>query len=288
MNRRASLGARLTAALLLALGGVPLAAATPEPAKVKEPEPAKVMVMGVFHFANPKRDVVKTEVVDVMSPENQAYLEGLANRLAAFEPTEVLIECDPDEQQAYDETFQRYQSGEFELSVNENHQIGFRVAKSAGLPSVVCFDERTIGWQAGPLFDYMKEHDPAAQAAMDQAIESLTATMQRQQATLTLAELLLLNNTEDQDRVNKDLYLMTNAVGAGENFVGADAAASWWHRNFRMYANVQKVAVPGHRVLVIAGQGHTAILKELLAIDRARIAEDVTPFFETPVSSKER
>jgi hypothetical protein len=35
-----------------------------------------------------------------------------------------------------------------------------------------------------------------------------------------------------------------------------------------MYANLQKLAGPGERVVAIAGQGHTAILKQLLAIDQ--------------------
>jgi hypothetical protein len=45
-----------------------------------------------------------------------------------------------------------------------------------------------------------------------------------------------------------------------------------------MYANVQTAAAPGRRVLVIAGAGHTAILKDLLAIDGQRVAEDVVPY----------
>lgn len=85
-------------------------------------------------------------------------------------------------------------------------------------------------------------------------------------------------NDPEQDRINKDAYLLTNAVGAGSNFLGADTTARWWHRNFRMYANVQKYAQPGQRVLVIAGAGHTAILRDLLAIDRRLIAEDVMPY----------
>ncbi len=45
-----------------------------------------------------------------------------------------------------------------------------------------------------------------------------------------------------------------------------------------MYANVQKAAAPGHRVLVVAGAGHTEILKDLLAIDCQRQSEDVTSY----------
>ena len=39
---------------------------------------------------------------------------------------------------------------------------------------------------------------------------------------------------------------------------GADASASWWQRNFRMYALIQQHAQPGARDIAIGGQGHTA------------------------------
>ena len=81
--------------------------------------------------------------------------------------------------------------------------------------------------------------------------------------------------------MNKSIYLRTNDVDAGRGFVGADAAASWWHRNFRMYANIQQVATPGHRVIALAGQGHTAILKDMLAVDDRRVAEDVRPYLSS-------
>lgn len=247
-------------------------------------EPANVMMMGVFHFANPGLDMVKSKVLDVTKPENQAYLDGLALRIAAFNPTDVLIECDPADQKNYDTEFGKFAAGNFALPVNENYQIGFRVAKAANLAGVTCFDESKIGWDAGPMFDFMKQHEPRTQAAMDALFTSMGETMAREQATLSLPQLLQLTNDQVRDRQNKALYLRTNAVGAGLNFTGADATASWWHRNFRMYANVQQAAAPGHRVLVIAGQGHTAILKDLLAIDSQRQAEDVKRYLEPDVA----
>src|SRR5690606_8303468 len=101
------------------------AAATPAVA------PARVMLIGMFHFANPGRDMVKNRVIDVTAPANQSYLEGLAARLAAFEPTDVLVECSPADQDRYDQRFRDYLAGRFELPVNETYQIGFRVARHA-------------------------------------------------------------------------------------------------------------------------------------------------------------
>ena len=49
-----------------------------------------------------------------------------------------------------------------------------------------------------------------------------------------------------------------------------------------MYANIQAYAPPGSRVLAIGGQGHTAILKDLLRLDKERVGVDVRPFIPEP------
>jgi hypothetical protein len=90
--------------------------------------------------------------------------------------------------------------------------------------------------------------------------------------------LLILANDAEQDRMNKDLYLLTNAAGAGSSFEVADATARWWRRNIRMYANIQRYAAPGERVLAVAGQGHTAILRDFLETDGRLSARDVRPY----------
>jgi hypothetical protein len=253
-------------------------AVAPASAPATAPAPADVMLLGMFHFANPGQDIVKTRVIDVMAPPNQAWLDGFAARLAAFKPTDVLVECNPSEQEAYQQQFKDYAAGKFALPANENYQIGFRVAKQAGLSRVTCFDEDKIGWDAEPMFDYMAKHEPELKAQLEATFQSIGAQMDKEQATLPLGQLLALTNDPARDALNKSIYLRTNAVDAGGSFVGADAASSWWHRNFRMYANVQKAAAPGHRVLVLAGQGHTAILKDLLANDDQRHARDARPY----------
>ncbi|MBB1059556.1 DUF5694 domain-containing protein [Marilutibacter spongiae] len=273
---RTQLLVRTALATALAALSATALAAPPEGA----PAPARVMMFGMFHFANPGRDMVKSGVVDVTTPAHQAYLDGLAGRLAGFEPTAVLAECSPGDQARYDAQFEEYVAGDFDLPTNETYQIGFRLAQQAGLSGVTCFDEDQVGWDAQPMFDYMDAHDTRAREDIEARFKALSAEQDREQSSLSLAQLLQLASDPGRDAVNKGLYLRTNAVGAGDGFAGADASASWWHRNFRMYANIQKAAGPGDRVVVLAGQGHTAILKDLLAVDDRRVAEDVRPYLE--------
>ena len=243
-----------------------------------ESEPAQIMMFGVFHFSSPGLDTIKTKHINVLTEENQQYLEELSKRISEFKPTIVLLEYGPQYQDKIAERYDAYRKNEYEMSVNEIYQLGFRIADHAGLDTVFSFDEQEIGWDAEPLFEYMPIHDKKAQQAMDSLMAEYSEDSQNAHDTLTLAELLRRTNDPSQDRLNKYTYLITNHVGAPDNYVGADAAASWWHRNFRMYANIQQFAQPGERVLVIGGQGHTAILRDFLADDMDRVAVDVMPY----------
>lgn len=241
---------------------------------------AQVMLMGTFHFSNPSLDLVKSEVMNVMSPESQSYLENITEQISQFKPTAIMLEFNPDNTDKINQQYQGYLAGTFELPVNEIYQIGFRVAKLSGVKTLLSLDERSIEWQAENLFEYMKNHDPETEALMEAMIESLSQQSKADQQNLNLKALMLKYNDPVHDQKNKSLYLLTNAVGVDDGFSGADSAASWWHRNFRIYAKIQHQALAGHRVFALAGQGHVAILKDLLKIDPRLAGEDVIGYLE--------
>lgn len=241
-------------------------------------ETPQVLMMGSFHFANPGLDAVKSPVIDVTGAESQAWLETLAARIAAFAPTDVLVECPASEQADLEASLAGYRAGTYALSVNEIDQVGVRVAAAAGAERITCFDQRDVHWAGGALMGFMEANDPEMLEQFKAQIRRLSEREADEHARLPLAELLRRANTPERDRENRGLYLFTNPVDAGGSYAGADAAASWWRRNFHMYANVQKAAQPGRRVFVLAGAGHTAVMRELLASDPGRQAVDITPY----------
>jgi len=261
----------LFAALMSLLFAAPAAIA-------EELPPAQVMLFGVFHFSNPGHDVVKTDQVNVMTDKNQVYLEALSDRLSKYNPTVVLLEFGPERDSEMQERFRHYVDGSYELPANEVYQLGFRIAARSAANTVRGFDESNVQWQAEPLFEYLESNDANTNAKLNALIEEMTLAQQKAHESLSLRELLLRSNDADQDALNRSIYLLTNPVGENDNFVGADATASWWHRNFRMYSIVQRYAQPGERVLVLGGQGHIAILRQLLADDREREGVDVRPY----------
>ena len=272
----------ITRALTLLCGGLLLAASaavhaqTAAPAPAEKP-PAKVMLLGLFHFDNPGLDAVKYTPRDVMQPAEQAYLVGLAERLARFAPTKILLEYPAKSDGVINQRYADYLAGRFELPKNEIYQIGFRVAKLAGHTRVHGFDVHTPGEVA--LWGYLSKA-PEAERKLMALIATESQRLTEMHRTKSLKDILTQSNSMPEDLRNKGFYMMLNDVAAEEGlFHGADASADWWHRNMRMYALVQTKAQPGERVLVIAGSGHTAILRDLLRADSARVAQDVVPFF---------
>jgi len=239
---------------------------------------AQVMMLGLFHFNNPGKDVVKTKSVDVLSGESQAYLKRLAENIQKFRPSKVLLEYDPKNQTVMQQRYDDYLNGEYQLGINEIYQIGFRVAKLAEHKTTYSFDQRNVHWQGGPLFEYMKADGKDLNDKFKGLIKQVETTQNEYVEKLSLKEILIKFNEKEMDDFNKYLYVVTNDAHQNDKFIGANASASWWHRNFIMYAKIQAHATPGERVLVIGGQGHTAILKDFLAIDRDRISVDIKEY----------
>lgn len=244
----------------------------------QETQPAQVMLFGTFHFSNPGRDLVKSKVINVLAPDNQRYLEELTDKIASHSPTHLMLECDPSIQNKINKKFQSYLIGNHQLGVSETQQLGFRIAAKAGLQGVICYDENKVHWKGAELADYMSKYAPERKKIRDAEIERLSKLDTKHHQSLSLSSLFQLHNDPMEDRGNMGFYIMENDIGAGREFAGAEASASWWHRNFRMYANIQSQAQPGTKVIAIAGAGHTAIMKTLLASDLQRQAWDVNDY----------
>jgi len=229
----------------------------------------ELMLMGTFHFANPGLDVVKSKTINVMTPENQQYLAELSQRISQFKPTMVMLEFNPKNTAKINQEYQQYLNGSFQLPSNEIYQLGFRVAKLSGVVRLESLDETSIAWKAEDLFKHLEIKDKEIDAEMKRALQDSTNSKNKNHKSLSLQDLLRLNNTESYDQLNKNLYFITNSVGVSEgSFVGADSSASWWHRNFRIYAKIQHQAKSQPRIFALAGQGHTAILNDFVTSDQ--------------------
>lgn len=116
----------------------------------------------------------------------------------------------------------------------------------------------------GPVMQYASEHDPAMAGHIMSTIAQITEESNRQHREWTVGEILRHMNQPEELAWGHGVYLSMNGVGAGDTQVGADLLARWYERNIRMFAHLQGVAEPGDRIILIVGQSHAPILRELV------------------------
>lgn len=259
-----------------------MTAATAAPA----PPRIEVMVLGTYHFDNPGRDRINVKADDVTVPRRQRELAALADAIAAFKPTRVLVERQRPGP-GYDVAdYAAFTPVALRRDRDETVQLGYRIAARAGLKSVQGIDE-----QPGPgepdyfPFDhvdgYVKEH--GLQARLD----AIAAPLQRQamagesrMATTSIPAMLIPYNDEATPLAGQQFYYSLLEFGDGDRQPGAELNAMWYLRNAKIFSKLVNIARPGDRVLVVYGAGHGFWLRHFAANTPGFAAVDVKPYLE--------
>jgi len=254
--------------LPLALALVTVVASLPGAATVlgQTSTRAQVMVLGVYHFANPGRDVVKTEVADVLSPGKQAEIGRVVEALERFRPTKVMVERTPSGAEQLDSLYRAYRSKRHELTRNEIQQLGFRVAGALGHERLYPVDHPG-DFPFDALMAYAQQHDTAFVRYVGEELARIGAEANRLQRERTIGGILREMNEPAKLAEGHGVYLRFAPIGAGDTYVGAELVAKWYERNIRIFANIRRLTEPGDRILIVFGAGHAPILRELITAD---------------------
>ena len=232
------------------------------------PKPtASILLLGTFHFKDAGLDGYKPKFdIDIQSPERQKQIEELVDRLAAWKPTRVAVEAKADRQEILDERYSAYVSGSFDLPSNEIYQLGFRLAKKLELPRVWAVDAE--GRYYEPWVDpdkWAQEHDQRRRLdpLLEMAYRRWYRWKDEQKTREALGETLLRINTEENLLLSHGHTLIDSfEVGDSENYPGVDSKTTWYNRNLKIFANLQRLKEkPGERILLIIGAGHVPILR---------------------------
>jgi hypothetical protein len=238
------------------------------PAAAQTGDKPALLIVGTPHFGNPGRDVVNVRVPDVLSPERQAEIEAVVERLAAFQPTRVAVEWPASEQARLDQRYADYRAGRHTLTANERDQIGLRLAARLNLPRVDAVD-----WSEnapGPESDY---DYPAWAEAHGRGAEFRTWVSQFQTEADASARLMACTpvsawvrsvNTPGYRLGNHRTYYHVAQIGdpAGAN-PGAAWVGTWYTRNLRILNNLRGlVRNPDERIIAIYGAGHGYLLEQ--------------------------
>ncbi|MDJ0978989.1 MAG: DUF5694 domain-containing protein [Erythrobacter sp.] len=230
-------------------------------------EAIQVMVLGLYHFANPGADMVNSQVDDMLAPRRQQEIEALVESLADWGPTKIALE---DEASAPTFELEGYARSEelLKTSPNETVQIGYRLGRRLGHKAVYGYDERS-GEGEPDYFPMEKVQAFAVENGQMPILEKLIGEVQAysseqdaERETQSVAESLYAHNDGAQLSARHDrLYYSLIRIGDGESQPGAELNAYWYMRNAKMFGKIDMIAEPGDRVLVIAGSGHAPWLR---------------------------
>ncbi len=250
------------------------------------PAPVQVMVLGTYHFGNPGRDKVNVHVDDVTTPQRQRELDALADAVAAFKPTRVMVEVQRPGP-SYDVTdFATFSPAVLRIDRDETTQIGYRIAARVGLRSVQGIDEQP-GKDEPDYFPIDRVEAYAKARGEQEYLDAAFATVQasarqfeKEQSVTSIPEMLIRYNDPSTPMGGQDLYYSLLRFGDGADQPGADLNALWYLRNAKIFSKLINVAKPGDRILIVYGAGHGYWLRHFAATTPGYNSVDVAPYLK--------
>ncbi|MBX3379006.1 MAG: hypothetical protein KF805_02840 [Phycisphaeraceae bacterium] len=245
------------------------------------PPRAEVLIVGTFHF-NSNSDLVKSANHDVMSDKFQAEVNQVVGRLAKFNPNKIVVEYPANDQVKLDTLYADYKAGNRKLAKSERDQLGARLAKQLGHDRLYAFDQPS-DLDFKPLMDNAQK---AGRADLLGELQSKTAEITKASAAIsakyTVAEHLAILNHPPIIEEMHSLYIWLLNFDTPENRPAAALLTSWYLRNLNMFENLQRIAKPGDRILVLVGAGHTKHLRDFVGQDSTLTLSETAPLLPNP------
>lgn len=224
------------------------------------------MILGVYHFGNPGRDLHNVKAEDVTTQRRQAELADVARRLERFQPTRIAVEAVVDADDLAYPAYRAFKPADLLKVRNEIVQIGCRVAHDMGLADVYGIDEDG-DFPYGKVQAYADRVGGARAArlaAANKRIEAEIKELTAAQRTETIGALLARYNDPAAIRASQDFCYGTLELGDAKTQPGAELNAAWYLRNAKIFTKLLQIANPGDRVIVVFGAGHAYWLRHFV------------------------
>jgi hypothetical protein len=229
------------------------------------------LLIGTGHWSNPGLDIKSVAFDDMLAPGRQRQISDVVQHLAEFGPTKVALEITPESETSWNRDYSAFRQGRYELTANERHQLGFRIASTVGLEKINGIDwhdpARPIPWKEA--FDFAQDHDQNHLIGFYHEAISETEDHKKREtqrlAQTTIREQLMGSDDVEGAAIGHKVYMDIAQIGTATNFIGAEVALRWYERNMMMFANLARLAESDEdRVLVVVGGGHLPLLRHYL------------------------
>ncbi len=254
------------AALLMTLLAATGCTALPEPQEAPaRAGTVEIMVLGTYHMNNPGADIVNMEADDVLAPARQAELEALVRRLAAFQPTAIMVETESKRPDLLDAGYPSFTPDTLQTDRNETAQIAYRLAHDLGIDRVYGVDTRSGEIDFFPFGNVQAfETDKGLDVTgpMIAQVQAEAARFSDAQKTETISQLLARQNAPAQiTAMHNEFYYGLLELADAETQPGAALNYGWYARNALTFSKIAASTETGDRVIVLFGSGHAYWLR---------------------------
>ncbi|HEV8538748.1 MAG TPA: DUF5694 domain-containing protein [Bacteroidota bacterium] len=233
-------------------------------------EKVKVLVVGTFHFHYPNLDVNKIEdkdKIDVLIEPKRSEVTELVNYIKKFKPTKIAIEASPGWNAR--EKLKKYKAGEYRNERDERFQLAMRLANELALDSLYSidaesFDNDLMKLDSAFIQKLFKDFDFKSSDSYDTLYREWYDYEDKLPSRVNLLEYFKHLNSEEVHKLGHGAYLVGDFKLDNER--GPDILSIWWYnRNLRIFRKLQEITESKNdRILIIIGNGHVSILRELL------------------------
>lgn len=224
---------------------------------IKFEHPIKVLNLGTFHMGY-SPDASTTEF-DERDKENIEQVHKIAQSIADFKPTVIIVEQLPTKNTELQKSYKDYVQNPDKKFSNptEIELLAFEVGRLSEAERIYGIDYKE-GYNYGiaeqindsyGIETYSKYFSILDSLQKKYSMENMTILEQLQMSNRPMYKDMLIN-------INADILTHISKKGNAE---GADEAAKFYHRNLVMYSNLNQIELnKDDRVFILMGGTHTA------------------------------
>lgn len=232
-------------------------------------EKAKILLLGTFHFASGGGHAINIEVEDIASAKKQQEIQELVEKLSQFKPNKIAVEAKRSKDKELNEAYSAYCINPSDISNeaighrNEIVQVGFRLGRMLNHPKIYPIDYPVD--LPEKVFEYAEKNCPKLYEELMKEVKEYGISEDNFMKNNTIIDIYRhINEPQRSAKEQSDLYLHLAQIGAGDTYYGVDMLTEWYRRNLYILGNLQAIAEPGDRILVIYGAGHCKILQDFI------------------------
>ncbi|MCP3028700.1 DUF5694 domain-containing protein [Halobacillus sp. A5] len=240
-----------------------------------------ILVLGTDHLDNPNNgDMFMTQTEDIHSEHRQREIKQVIDCLKEFRPTKVALEVLTENQSKLNADYMSFLNGEFKLTSNERHQIGFQLAKNMNHKELFAVDWNDSIEGVPDLECWAGKNNSAIFSEVIEKGKKITLESEDYFKNHTMQEFLLWLNDKENMKANHEIYTKLALMGSKSNPVGSMWTAQYWYyRNMIVYKNlVELITSKDDNILVLYGAGHLYLLNQFLKESNIFIVETVQDY----------